>query len=231
MDKFNNLTINEIINKLLILHSLLRHFKYIKKRRDYVDEYMNGYAELSQKANEYSDNRFINSGHVVQTYLYDIGIDELNDNYYHKTTDVIDVLNENKETITDEYITQLDGVINSIDDLDISIIDACLDRYANNESDNIYIRLGLDPSSNDINKTKAAILRQFILNDLYEVFNSFSSEKREAIFNSIIRSDLPIYNDNLIFSNELYQYICGAIKEKIGDDINIDNINIYNNDN
>ena len=222
---------DEILYKILERTNLLKHFTYIRKH--YNGDLSN--ISLSHKIGEYFNNRYVNSGQLLnQLSIYDSENIDLN-NYYSDTNSFKEYLNVYKQNMVENFIEDFLNILNN-DSNSLVNINNLINNYKENKelNDSIYIRLGLNniDYGDNINKNicKNSIYRLFILNYIYNYFIELPQETQNKIMEKMISSDLPMNNDNIIFSHYLYNRILNLIEENFNDDIELNIITEKNNE-
>lgn len=189
---------NDDIYKLLEsgLKYIIRHYKVIKSKN-----YKNN--EKNILSHKLDNNYFIADYTVIDNSEFDQLV-QFNDIY--ESIDEIKYKFENAKN--NAYDTFKYSVINKeFSEEEIYNLRNTIIKYLN-DSDTLYIRLGIDPDNKEYFITKLYELY------IFEYYNNLTEEKQKEIKE---QSLLPLFNDTILYSNKKYEYLKNSsVKEIIG---------------
>lgn len=196
--------INNLIYELLeaednegekILDKIVRHYKIISKDNNAFDVNDNSIKlELSQKVDNYENVVYGSRDYTTNTSLNNI----IDFGYFHNTINEIkEIINNAKQSAYISYVSIIKA--SDFSNNEKNQINEAVQNYLNNNKNDIYIRLGLDPSEKN-----EYLIKLF---EIYipEYFNDLSGEAQNNLLNS--EQLLPMYNDTIFYALNKYNFI------------------------
>jgi len=196
----NNITREKDIYQLFDsddINKIIRHYKVIKKRNN---DNSNRYV-LEQKFESYNDNIYNDTGISIKNNFRDnneIGGHSIFDILNSEKYDSIDKLKNKLESLNQDVIREYKNNINLNDTLEESFteeIDNIINSFDNDSKDYLYIRFAPNES-----QKYEQIERAFQIHNVSELY-----DKRKD--NHYAFEEIPVYNDNLIYSNKKCKYV------------------------